>query len=544
MSPTFCEDILGHFPEESVIRGVSLSALSFVSCTDIKDSFLRGLRTWSTNHKHVTFTDISNTAPCAQPTSSLADSCPWELYVGTEASSAFGNLAAYVINHRWSTADAEWYNRDVRAPSGVTVRGVDAHWRSVMRFQTNICWYLDATFCYLFHRWEEDGIDVLLTTRSVLFSICALALALALRILLKLLFLSLQPCADRSPRRHSRLGAALDYLSSLPPLSTILIIFFCVSPPVFYERIFLPCWECFDFEAAVAHEVGHVLGFGHPDSAPDDNLVAACRIDNSTCRAPFECAAAKTYDKADASIMHSFTTRQPQTCLSSADLQGLHFLYPICDDLLPQEVACTKSQRLSGYLRLVLVVGVPFVAAVLLILLPLSCLRCRERRKLRELNLDLTSAIADLSQAKQQLSAATLREAVHRGMRSPHGGTPSSTRNLMRQLTGSRDRVRRKPTLRLQVVPATELPEPGGASGVGTGIDDQADRRSRSSKQADVPATDEKARPRAKRLASYKQDDLSVEEIAEDEKLQESTDEEQAWEMRQRQRQLAKNRQG
>jgi len=79
---------------------------------------------------------------------------------------------------------------------------------------------------------------------------------------------------------------------------------------------------------------------------------------------------------------------------------------------------------------------------------------------------------------------------------------------------------------------------------VGTGIDDQADRRSRSSKQADVPATDEKARPRAKRLASYKQDDLSVEEIAEDEKLQESTDEEQAWEMRQRQRQLAKNRQG
>ena len=60
------------------------------------------------------------------------------------------------------------------------------------------------------------------------------------------------------------------------------------------------------------------------------------------------------------------TIRSPSDCrcLSQSDLDGLHFLYPVCDDLLPQQVSCTKTRRLSGWLRLVTVVGVPFVLAV------------------------------------------------------------------------------------------------------------------------------------------------------------------------------------
>ena len=35
----------------------------------------------------------------------------------------------------------------------------------------------------------------------------------------------------------------LDYLATVSPFSTILVIFFCIFPPIFYDRIFLPCWQ-------------------------------------------------------------------------------------------------------------------------------------------------------------------------------------------------------------------------------------------------------------------------------------------------------------
>ena len=45
-----------------------------------------------------------------------------------------------------------------------------------MRFQTHLCWYLDATFCYSFHGYQEQGIDVLLSMRLVLFGLFTFAL--------------------------------------------------------------------------------------------------------------------------------------------------------------------------------------------------------------------------------------------------------------------------------------------------------------------------------------------------------------------------------
>ena len=54
------------------------------------------------------------------------------------------------------------------------------------------------------------------------------------------------------------------------------------------QYIFLPCWECYDFTATIAHEVGHVLGFHHPDTKPELNLKADIRMSNQTCISPLD----------------------------------------------------------------------------------------------------------------------------------------------------------------------------------------------------------------------------------------------------------------
>ena len=61
--------------------------------------------------------------------------------------------------------------------------------------------------------------------------------------------------ASRQPSSDRRRRALLDYLAAISPLAMIGLLFFLVFPPIFYDQIFLPCWECFDFEAAIAHEV-------------------------------------------------------------------------------------------------------------------------------------------------------------------------------------------------------------------------------------------------------------------------------------------------
>ena len=48
-------------------------------------------------------------------------------------------------------------------------------------------------------------------------------------------------------------------VARLPVLWTALRLTLLWAPPLFYVKIFLPCWDCYDFEAAAAHEIGHAL---------------------------------------------------------------------------------------------------------------------------------------------------------------------------------------------------------------------------------------------------------------------------------------------
>ena len=451
LSSSFCDEMIGRFPERDLVMGLSIpSWLQFVHCSDLRDAILRGFATWSANHRLISFADLGSTAPCTTATSvtgELSDACPWELYVGTDDGSTRPGLAAYVVNHRTSALQpTTWYQQPVRSSGGVDVYGVDAHARSVMKFQTHLCWYLDATFCYYFQRLNDEYyVDVLLIVRAVLLAVFGGA-ALRLLFIIFWCFVALFCLRDEaSSRLHRRGGcssacsACLDYLSSLSPFGNVLVLFFIVFPPVFYDRVFLPCWECYDFEAAVAHEVGHVLGFGHPDQAEAENLVSACGITNATCQRPFDCASRAPYDASEQSIMHSLTQHTPRTCLSVEDMRGLYFLYPLCDALQPTQVSCVKGRRLSGWLRLAIVVGVPFLLAVVAILLPLTCLRWRDRRRMRQMDRDLGRAHNEILEYRSALTQAlrsTVRDAISR-----QSSRPGTALNRIGRVVGGNGRA-------------------------------------------------------------------------------------------------------
>ena len=46
-----------------------------------------------------------------------------------------------------------------------------------------------------------------------------------------------------------RCGPLLDYLAQMSVGWVMLALFWMIFCPIFYFRVFLPCWDCFDFEA-------------------------------------------------------------------------------------------------------------------------------------------------------------------------------------------------------------------------------------------------------------------------------------------------------
>ena len=114
------------------------------------------------------------------------------------------------------------------------------------------------------------------------------------------------------------------------------------SPHTFLAR------DCYDFEATIAHEVGHVLGFHPPDQFPDANLraardadgVAPLPMDNASCWAPLQQVELGALPSGADTIMHSTTKHRDRTCLSTDDLEGLSFLYPVSAHHTPQLMAC------------------------------------------------------------------------------------------------------------------------------------------------------------------------------------------------------------
>merc|ERR1719453_2326955 len=109
-----------------------------------------------------------------------------------------------------------------------------------------------------------------------------------------------------------------------------------IACPWFYFDAVRPCVSCFNFEAAVTHEIGLALGLAQPDVPSHADTTMAKPINSTNCDAthlmPWEWGSLTKYGTPDASytggifgrVMDHLETRRSQPCPTMDDIQGLN----------------------------------------------------------------------------------------------------------------------------------------------------------------------------------------------------------------------------
>ena len=156
---------------------------------------------------------------------------------------------------------------------------------------SDVCWYLDSWFCGALHALRDS---LFLTIGAALWGAFSFSLIYwLLRLWRAARVRSAEEQRELTPplaaRRHARrFGVGARHWSGIAATVWLVLL---VAPVPLLRGVIAPCRECFDFEAASVHEVGHALGLGHPNGGGANvyqrALAAGLPLNASECLNPW-----------------------------------------------------------------------------------------------------------------------------------------------------------------------------------------------------------------------------------------------------------------